>query len=181
MAVEVEIKAWVDDLAALRKRVAARYPFVAVHDKVDVYYRIPVPEGERDGVPEFRLRVDGGRSIVTAKRKRVVNGVEINDEMEYEVSDPVAFERFAAYLGATVFARKHKVGDSYRAESATIELSHVEGLGDFVEIEWLLEEADTARIQAAETGVRTLLEELGVSAERIEPRYYVDLLAERSI
>ena len=179
MATEVEIKAWVDDPAGMRARVAARYPQAGSYTKEDVYFRLPgAAGGAQSGGPiEFRLRLDDGEAIVTAKRKRVVEGIEVNDEMEYRVSDGPSFERFAEYLGATVFSRKRKVGERFAAGEATIELSHVDRLGDFIEIEWLLEAPSPEEVATARAGVRSLLEGLGIGQEKVEPRYYTDLLA----
>ena len=176
MATEVELKAWVEEPEAVRARVAARFEPEAEYTKEDVYYRLGHRDGDEAAV-EFRLRLEEGRAIVTAKRKRVVNGVEINDEIEYTVSSEAEFERFAEYLGARVFARKRKVGERYRAGSATIELSEVERLGHFIEIEWLVEGEDEGEIRRAEEGVRRLLSELEIPEDKIEPRYYIDLLA----
>ncbi len=176
MSTEVELKAWVDEPAALRERVAARFEREAGYTKEDVYYRLGVRGGDEEPV-EFRLRREEGEAVVTGKRKRVVEGVEINDEIEYTVSSDVEFERFAEYLGASVFARKRKVGERYRAGAATIELSEVDRLGHFIEIEWLVEGENEGEVRRAKEGVRRLLLELGVPEEKIEPRYYIDLLA----
>lgn len=193
MRMEVEIKAWVDDPAALRALLAGRYPHGGSFVKEDVYYRLPAAETHGAGSPraieaaqpssgssaiEFRLRVEEHESFVTAKRKTVVDGVEINEEIEFTVSEARAFEQFAGYLGAAVFARKRKVGDRYRAGEATIELAHVDRLGDFVEIERLIEEAGPAEIDAANRDVRSLLKEIGIGEDKIEPRYYIDMLAQ---
>jgi len=193
MATEVELKAWVDDMESLRSRVAARYPHGGSYIKEDVYYRLggASPGAGRPSVEkghggpeavEFRLRIEGERSYVTAKRKSVVDGVEVNDEIEYAVSSPAAFKRFAEYLGAVEFARKRKRGDRYRAGEATIELSHVDRLGDFIEIERIVEgggrdRPSGGRIEAADREVRALLDELDIPASKIEPRYYIDMLA----
>lgn len=176
MSTEVELKAWVDEPEAVRKRVAARFEKEAGYIKEDVYYRLDA-RSRNDAPVEFRLRREEGRAIVTGKRKKVVEGVEINDEIEYTVSSDVVFERFAEYLGAKVFARKRKVGERYRAGAATIELSEVDRLGHFIEIEWLVEGGDEGEILRAKEGVRRLLRELDIPEEKIEPRYYVDLLS----
>lgn len=173
MTTEVEIKAWVDDPQALRQLLAEHYHHERSYLKEDVYYRLPGGKGI-----EFRLRVEEKASMVTAKRKSLKDGVEVNEEMEFHVSDAAEFERFAGYLGATVFARKRKSGDRYDASGTTIELSHVDRLGHFVEIERLVDDADSGRIRAAEREVRSLLGELGIPEEKVEPRYYTAMLAE---
>lgn len=174
MRTEVEIKAWVGDLEGLRAQVAELYPHAGSYTKEDVYYRLV---GSESGV-EFRLRIEGGSSTVTAKRKSTVNGVEINEEMEFAVSDSEEFERFARYLGARIFAHKRKSGDRYRAGDATIELSHVERLGDFIEVERLVEGTAPQEIRSAEATVRSILKGFSITDDKIEPRYYIDLLAD---
>ncbi len=65
-------------------------------------------------------------------------------------------------------------GEAPPFASATIEIIEVEGLGDFIEIEVLLESEEPAAM--ARAGIRGLLERSGVSASEIEPRYYSELL-----
>jgi len=184
MWTEVELKAHVDDPDAVLALLEARYGAGAQYIKEDIYYRLPGPDGKGvgrsgGGEPiEFRLRREDGRAVVTAKRKSLSGGIEVNAENEFTVDDPAAFEVFAGYLGAVVFSHKRKEGRSFTAGGATIELSNVMGLGWFVEIEELVDAGRPGEVERARERVAGLLAAIGVPAERIEPRYYTDMLAE---
>jgi adenylate cyclase class IV len=53
----------------------------------------------------------------------------------------------------------------------------VDPLGDFIEVEILLEDgAPAAEVKEAEREVRGILEHYGIPASRVEPRLYIDLL-----
>ncbi len=195
--IEVELKAWIDDPGAVERTLAARFRFVGGYRKEDVYFRLEPAAGQASGAAlppgafpgpgggprEFRLRIEKGAAIVTSKEKRIDNGVEVNVEIEFEVSDPAAFEAFALFLGALPFVRKLKVGRLYETAAGGsgrpihLELSEVERLGSFLEIEKLLESDEQAGVAAARDEIRGLLASLGISAAKIEPRYYIDMLA----
>ncbi len=171
--IEVEVKAWVEDPAALERVLSARFPFVGTFRKEDVYFRLPGASSE------FRLRRAEGESVVTAKEKSIDSGVEVNVETEFTVSDAEAFERFARAIGAEPFVRKTKVGRAYGAEAVRIELSEVARLGTFIEIEKLIDEGRAAEASAARSELLDLLASLGVGLEKVERRYYIDMLMER--
>jgi predicted adenylyl cyclase CyaB len=130
----------------------------------------------------FRLRFERGTgeecSLVTAKKKSMREGVEINEEFEFSVSDPEAFCAFAAALGYGAALEKNKIGQAWTpVPHVTIELAEVAGLGHFIEIENLVDESSA--VPGAHARVRELLASLGVGEQDIEPRYYTDMLEER--
>jgi predicted adenylyl cyclase CyaB len=119
----------------------------------------------------------GPECLVTAKRKSMHGGVEVNDEIEFSISDSEAFCAFSAMLGYSVSLEKGKAGYSWApAPQVTIELAEVKGLGHFIEIEEMVE--DSAAIPAARTRVLELLVSLGFGEQDVEPRYYTDMLRE---
>lgn len=194
MAYEVELKAWVDDPAATETRLRERFRLEGRFDKEDVYYRAPVQvDGRRE---EFRLRVerwspagsaagspDTGepagepQAVVTWKAKSRSGGLEVNEEREFAVSNPAEFRALAERLGCTVFFRKKKRGVRFSNRDTTLELEEVEGLGTFIEIETLIENDAPDTVAAASARIRGLLRELGVSEDRIEERYFIELLS----
>ncbi|MFP4483556.1 MAG: class IV adenylate cyclase [Spirochaetaceae bacterium] len=192
MAYEIEVKAWITDPVAMRAELTARAVSIKDYVKEDVYFRAPVvpapgasshPAG---GFPptaaapqEFRLRREGGSNVCTFKDKTIRRGVEVNREYEFTVSDGDAFEALVVRSGCTVFARKRKVGSVFALPEANVELSHVDGLGDFVEVEKLVVEDHAATHDAAEQTVRRILESLGVEESAIEGRPYTTLIAEK--
>ena len=206
MAVEIEIKAWVDDTEALERRVDKIADFVGTEIKEDIYYHFyPLnkpghgrskvetqgedeteAQDEDEDVPNnekplaFRLRKSGETSILTWKKKFVSEDMEQNIEREFTLSDYETAKDFIAYLGAWEFIRKRKRCRVYKKGELQIELNHVVSLGDFIEIEKIVPDTKTEEIEQARRDVRSLLEELGIESEKIEKRFYTDLLQEVS-
>lgn len=178
MAYEIEIKAWLTEPEALLRRLEARTDRVKEYVKEDVYYRAPAaaPGGEAQ---EFRLRRESGENICTFKEKNIRRGVEVNRELEFTVSDAEAFHELVLRSGCSVFARKKKTGRVFSLPEADVEVSHIAGLGDFVEIEKIVEQDDPAHHDAAEQVVRDLLRDLGIDENAIEARPYTRMLTER--
>jgi adenylate cyclase, class 2 len=171
MATEIELKARLDDSPATEERVSSFAAFSHSFDRSDSYFNSAAGE-------DFRLRRSPDResAIVTMKKKSIHDGIETNDEQEFSVLDPDAFTGFALRIGCSVYARKHKKGRAYRSDGITIEITTVDGLGDFIEIEKLIDSPDPASAQQAEKDIRALLARAGVSESNIEPRNYIELL-----
>jgi adenylate cyclase class 2 len=189
MSTEIEIKAWVDDPGALRARLAALCGGSpgqgTAFTKEDAYWASPV-QGGTAPPQELRIRREtktspGGtvsRALwVTYKVKEVRDGMEINDEREFSVSDGPAFEELLCRLGLTKGIEKRKQGWSWNREGNTVELSEVEGLGWFVELE-ILTAGDAGDLSVARTRLLSLLREIKVPEDRIEARYYTEMLRE---
>jgi adenylate cyclase class 2 len=177
---EIEIKGWVDDYDALKTRLDREAELVGNDQKRDLYYGPEDKGAGRVDLAEdnvFRLRNTSGRWLVTAKVRHFDPHVEISDEVEFEVSCASSFRAFARYLGYRPFVVKRKVTRSYRIGDATVELSRIDPLGDFLEVERLLEgDADPHEIKEAAQEVKALLLQLGIRESRIEPRPYIDML-----
>ncbi len=172
---EVELKAWIDDPAAVRARVASFAAFVRDFDKSDEYWHGPEWRLHR-GQKGFRVRSDAGASIVTFKRKRAEAGIEINDEREFEVTDATAFSELALRIGCEPFFKKRKKGTAWAVDGATIEITELVGLGHFVEIERMIEDDSPERIATAQGLVRTLLSRCGIPESSIEARSYSEMI-----
>jgi predicted adenylyl cyclase CyaB len=184
--IEVELKARIRDRAAVEAAVAAFARPAGRVDKRDAYWHGPDWRLNR-GTRGFRVRSelpagsgpgDVVATVVTFKDKRSEGGIEINREVEFGVTDGVAFVEFARRLGCELFYHKRKSGLAFKAGQgdATIEIVEVEGLGDFIEIELLLEDDDPARIALAQGEIRALLARSGVAEADIESRFYSELL-----
>jgi len=174
MAFEVELKAHLINPAATEAAAAELGAFKKETFKEDVYFR---RKGETSRTPadRFRLRREAGRAVVTCKQKlRADDGTEVNDETEFEVDNAHAFFKFANRFGFEPFVVKRKKSRVYRVERAAVELNEVEHLGHFVEIEILCDQE--ADIVAARAEIARLLERLGLTAEVLEPRFYIDLI-----
>ena len=172
MPIEVELKARVADPVAYEASLDVQAAFVRDTHKYDVYFRRPdSPKAH------LRLRCEGDVFTVTTKHKRLVGNVEVNEEIEFEVSDAHAFCRFVDRFGFEPFVVKRKRSRVYRAGRVTLELSEVEHLGLFIEIEILCD--DESQVEAARQELAGWVERLGIPAEAIEPTPYIRLLRER--
>mgnify|MGYP006302421491 CR=1 FL=1 len=122
MALEVELKARVDNITELRESLDSLGIFEGEYRKEDIYYG-----WSRE--PLFRLRRQGGLGVVTLKDKSIVDGIEESREIEFHVDEPGDFARFAAALSYQEVVRKVKVGARFNIDGVTVELSMVEEIG----------------------------------------------------
>ena len=180
--IEVELKAHVRDRASVKAAIAAFARPAGKVEKRDAYWH-GSDWRQNPGTKGFRIRSEGESNIVTFKTKHSDGGIEINLEREFEISDRAAFVELVLRLGCEAFYTKRKTGLAFKADvgganpgEATIEIVEVEGIGDFVEIEILLEDEDPARIASAQGALRALLARTGVDEMDIEPRFYSELL-----
>ena len=178
--IEVELKAHLRDRTATLAAVASFAEAVGGVDKHDAYWHGPDWRSDR-GERGFRVRREGDASVVTFKSKRTEGGIEVNHEREFAVSDEAAFAEFALRLGCEAFYGKRKTGVAFTASRATIEIIDVEGLGDFIEVEILLDDEDPEKIVQAKAELLGLLERAGVGESDIEPRFYSELLMEAGL
>jgi len=185
MAFEVEIKAHVREPLLAQAELDKRYGRGKFFYKSDSYFALE-PDGKHDALA-FRLRSVSDDSspsgseeachLVTAKRKSVRDGIEVNEEIEFSVCDPLAFSAFCAMLGYAVSVEKSKIGHVWEVlPHLRVELAEVKGLGHFIEIEEIVTEESA--IPEARRHVRDLLVSLGFDERDVEPRYYTEMLAD---
>lgn len=191
---EVELKARVDDRDALIKNLNGWAEYRGFVSRDDNYWGM-------EGTLHKKIRIrrekyDDGKETVllTYKRKeqRTENGtvIEVNDERECEITDALPLETFLKDNGFSIMVQKHKdvmdwtVGVEGSASvpdglTATFELCHVPPLGDFLEIEILSPSDDPALVSSLKARLERYLQKCGIPKERIEPRYYSELLAKK--
>jgi predicted adenylyl cyclase CyaB len=185
--IEVELKAHIVDRAAVTAAVAGFARAEGEVDKADDYWHGPDWRLHR-GSRGFRVRSEGSGSVVNFKMKRNEGGIEINREREFAISDRDAFVEFAQRLGCEPFYKKHKRGRKFVAggtapylRPAIIEIVDVEGLGDFIEIEVILENEEPEAVALAQGEIRAILARSGVGEDAIESRFYSELLMEAGL
>jgi adenylate cyclase class 2 len=190
MAIEIELKAWVDDPGAVREKLDALARYNGEFLKEDRYWK---QENPADGPPSLplsgvRIRKESGRDAggrgrraitVTWKSKETREGLEVNDEREFSVSDAESFGELLGRLGLKPAASKRKSGFSWDYGGITAELTEVAGLGWFAELEIIRGSGTPETVSAARRRLLDLLAKLGIGEDRIEPRYYTELLAEK--
>jgi len=186
MVTEIELKAHVRDSEALRKILSGKAELNGAFEKRDVYWF--GPESSTLTVTKLRVRkekrsfADGTENsvcLVTYKAKEEYHGIEINDELEFEVEPVEAFEAFLKKAGLKPGAGKTKRGWAFVKERITAELVEVDGLGWFIELEILVGAKDKSEETITKTRKTLLafLDDLGIEREAIESRFYLDLLS----
>jgi len=178
--IEVEIKAWADDRPALEVRVRKLAELVEEVKYADTYFTYASAQGYQH--QRFRLREHDGRALVTAKVPVSPTEAGANLEHEFEVSNPEAFRAFCQAFGFRVLLRKEKHCRRYRLRRPAdhplhIELNFIPGLGDFIEVEALVQSPE--EVAAAQAEVQEVLARLGILQTRIEPTAYTRLLYDR--
>lgn len=175
MTFEVELKARLPNPTEVEVQVTQRGVFLKAVHKEDIYFR---PRGDTSIVPadRYRLRREAGRAVVTFKQAVSKGGVEVNRETEFEVDNAHAFFQFADRFGFEPFVVKRKHSKVYQVGRAHVELNTVEHLGHFVEIEILCD--DENELLIARTEIARLLNTLGLSADALEPRPYIEMIQE---
>ncbi len=169
MGYEVEIKAHASPelKAVIDSFTSSEGVFIS---KKDIYYA-----ENGDISPRFRIRKENDKLVITVKKNNRVNGVECNEELEFEhtpASDIEVMEKMADHLGYKVFIHKSKEGWHWHFNGVHIELLDVHHLGWFLEMEIISEkqthEANTDNILK----LYALLEAFGLSRCDIEERSY---------
>jgi adenylate cyclase class 2 len=205
MAVEIELKVRIDDPEPVKKRLDSLGEYHGSYEKDDAYWFFAEKGDETAGnntvspaLPPSGLRVrketgtgrDGrafARTRVTWKTREIREGVEINDEREFEVSGAGVFEELLGRLGLAPGIVKNKRGWAWIFDGSAgvahavhdgvlAELSEVRNLGWFLELEILTLRGDEKTAAENRERLFSLLERLEIPRGKIEPRPYTEML-----
>lgn len=172
--IELEIKVPCRDLKALEARlISLGAKHVEDREQVDVYFSHPVRDfGVTDEA--LRLRKENQRSRITYKGPKLDQDTKMREEIELEVEDLVRMSAILEKVGFDPYLRvaKHRIVYSYQGIEFC--LDRVDGLGDFVELEY---EGDDL-VDGRERIMRLKLE-LGLEGN--ERRSYLELLLEKKM
>ena len=170
-ALEVEIKARVDDIGVIRERLLLRHatPSGRVHER-DVYYNAPDRDfGKTDEA--LRLRYTEAGCVLTYKGPKVKDfRLKAREELNTGVESGPVIETILVRLGYTRVTGVEKWREYFAYKGASVCLDEVKGLGDFIEIEAPLGQKDP------EMFVRDIAHEIGVEGEPILASYLELLL-----
>jgi len=173
MARNIEIKAWVDDPAALAARAAAiadSGPTVIAQD--DTFFRCPTP-GDR-----LKLRAfDDGTGELIFYRRADAAGPKESFYLLSPTASPETL-REALTLAHGQVGRVRKERTLYLVGRTRVHLDRVDGLGDLMELEVVLADGDSA--EAGMQEAHALMARLGIPAARLVQGAYVDLLREQA-
>ena len=197
MVTEIELKAHVQDSEALKRCLSEKSVFLCSFEKNDTYWLYDEVDYDANchkvsGLPPSGLRVRSEKRIfsdgseesttyATYKIKEVRDGIEINEEHEFEVHptnghDNLDFKDFLGRIGLKPGASKRKQGWAFSHEGISAELLEVDGIGWFVELEIV---ADNPREETFTKGKQRLLDflaSLEIGKDKIESRFYSEML-----
>jgi adenylate cyclase class 2 len=181
---EIELKAHVENPEQLKIRLESLAEYAGAFEKKDAYWfpknpGLPVlPSGVR--VRREKDTDPGGKTSelvhVTYKSKEVREGIEINDEKEFDVSRTREFEGLIGLLGLEKGIEKKKKGWAYSRGRINAELCEVDGLGWFIELEILSSKKDGETLDRAREELLCFLKDLGIGKKALESRYYTEML-----
>lgn len=196
MAMEIELKAHIKDYDALKRVLLEKARYMGSFEKDDTYW-YKVSAGQKPGYAasaegsvirirrEKRSLPEGSEKktcIATYKVKEVWDGIEVNDEQEFELvsssgPEASAFEGFLRRMGLEAGFSKTKRGWAFYHDGINTELSEVVGLGWFLELEILLEGMHITNPENEKKRLLDFLDSLGIEREAIESRYYSEISA----
>ena len=158
-ATEIELKAHVNDIEALRTLLLQKAEYLGAFEKEDTYWVPKEPdmqESTQDETGSVKTRRSSGLRVrkekrtlpdgteksvilVTKKAKEMQDNIEVNKEDEFEIStsEEQDFKKQLIKEGLKPASGKRKQGWAFNHNKITAELVEVEGLGWFIELEIL--------------------------------------------
>lgn len=164
--IEVEIKARINDLENIKKKLEHNAKLKRQYNKNDVYFK------KEDFI--VRIREDQ-QYVVTFKTKKIEDCMEVSEENEFVIENENVFIKMLQVIGFKEYFRKVKTGAEYHTDSLNLDLSLVNNLGWFLEIEKLVEK--TEDIGSAKKEIVNMLKKLNLEDD-IEVRTYEQLILE---
>lgn len=178
---EIEIKAYIKDFESVLNFLKSNAKFKKKYFKKDIYYakKRSIEEGNIKTSDCIRLRTEHGGYTFCTKERNIIDGVEINDEIEIKVSKKKA--RFIINFLSKLqqykeYVRKEKKGYAFIYKNALVEISKIKNLGDFIEIEFL-NSNETIENQIIQ--LKSILNEIGIDENSIETEPYIKLLSKK--
>ena len=172
---EVEVKARVDDMEAMKQRLeSAGAAFEGETDQVDAYFK---PKGfdARPAEPGdwiLRVRKSGDEKTLTIKVLTEITGAW--KEHETVIGNPGQAVKIAEVMGLINVFTFHKKRIFGRMGEFEILLDDVKELGRFIEVGIISDEPEKTRQKIIE-----FLKSIGIKEEDIERRGYGEIMGEK--
>ena len=190
LAFEIELKAHVEDYELIKRRLGEKAEYLYSVEKKDTYWF----SGEISAPDPFKLRIRGEKRMlpdgsekastqVNYKIKEVRDGVEVNDEREFEISSSscqtaAEFGELLKMIGLRPGVNKWKRGWTFYHQGINAELVEVVNLGWFLELEIIADNNNEETFAREKKRLLDLLSELGIEKDAIESRFYTEMLME---
>jgi len=163
---EIEVKFYLQDLAAFRQRLLSAGAFLTQPRVKEINLRFDTPQKDLSQKAQvLRLRQDEAAHLTFKGPGALEGGVLSRQEIEFEVSDFAAARRFLEALGYRVFTTYEKIRENFTLAGVQVSLDEMP-FGNFTELEGPNPEA-----------IRKLAESLGLAWERRITMSYLELFA----
>ena len=163
---EIEVKFYLQDLAAFRQRLLSAGAFLTQPRVKEINLRFDTPQRDLSQKAQvLRLRQDEAAHLTFKGPGALEGGVLSRQEIEFEVSDFAAARRFLEALGYRVFTTYEKIRENFTLAGVQVSLDEMP-FGNFTELEGPNPEA-----------IRKLAESLGLAWERRIAMSYLELFA----
>ena len=187
---EIELKAHVADNESIRHLLFKKADYQYAFEKEDAYWSLPSVMGV--GPTRLRVRSENRTfsdrneitsTFLTYKIKEVRDGIEVNDEREFEISSSSGrtaeeFSSLLKMMGLIPGARKRKRGLSFYSDGINAELTEVGKLGWFLELEIFDKNYRDEDFEKFKKRLLDFLADMGIAKEAIESRFYSDMIQE---
>ncbi|TXT56488.1 MAG: hypothetical protein BAJATHORv1_20077 [Candidatus Thorarchaeota archaeon] len=183
--IEVEIKIPVDDMSLLRKKISQiDTEDLGVQLQKDVYFDHPCRSFESTDealrIREIYVSMDEKNPIsveLTYKGPKIGSLTKSREETSVEITLHHNLPRLLNQLGFTLVGMVKKNRQKYGYDDVTITLDHVEGLGDFIEFEKIVNTPDV--VEKAESDLFRLAKSLGLDSSQAIRLSYLELLLDK--
>ncbi len=156
MMIEVEMKIPVNELSRyehILQEIGAE--FLGEEHHIDLYFQHPCRDF-RVTDEALRVRICGDKIFLTYKGSKKDFKLKVRPEIEVEVSNAEKIMEILLLLGFKCVAKIRKRRRVYKAFNLKIALDSVSGLGNFIEIEAIVDEEYSNAIDKVKTIARYL-------------------------
>jgi len=152
----------------------------AVLEKQVTHYDIYFQHPNRDfSVTDEALRIreiDEKDCILTYKGPKIGVSGKVRKELEVKIEDPESLTSILEIMGFNSVGHVRKVRRCWKLHSAEVAVDRVDGLGDFMELEFVVpEDQATDALEKA----RAYIKKLGLDPEKEIRTSYLELILEK--
>ncbi|NLA95518.1 MAG: class IV adenylate cyclase [Clostridiaceae bacterium] len=188
---EIELKARLEPqrIPHLKERLGAEFSLRRTLEERDIYYQAPDRDfKETDEALRVRNRRQGLEEVtalLTYKGPKIDDLSNTRVELETEVGDADKIQAMLTALGYTVILTVDKKRSEYQGkgknEKITLCLDQVEGLGHFVELEYIApDDLPDEERESIRDRLLSLMADLGVPRRNLTRKSYLELLIQRA-
>ncbi len=178
MPIEIEAKAYADDLQVIEKKILSMGAKLTWQgEQKDIYYNHPARDFASTD-EALRVREEGEKVILTYKGPKIDDITKTREEIKVNVEDTPSIKEILIKLGFKEVGVVKKHRKKYILREFKICLDNVADLGCFVEIESLFyPKKSNENIEMQREDILKFLDELKI--KKMERRSYLELLLDK--